>query len=1059
MAAKSSPLLTRYFTQAGTDPYQDIIWEKRNSRISNEKGETVFALEDVEIPAGWSQLATDIIVSKYFRKAGVPGTDHEISAKQVVDRIVESIRAAGESFGGYFSSESEADVFEQELKYMMINQMVAFNSPVWFNVGLYEKYGAKSNGGTNWYWNFASNQVEVVHNNYIHPQCSACFIQSVDDSVNSMFDLLKSEAMLFKYGSGTGTNFSKIRGKGEKLSGGGTSSGLLSFLKVFDAAAGSIKSGGTTRRAAKMVCLDMDHPEIMDFITWKTKEEKKVAALVAAGYSADFNGEAYQTVTAQNANNSVRVTDQFLEAVEEDGNFDTIGRLSKKVFKTYKARELWDALCQSAWQCADPGVQYDTTINNWHTCPNSERINASNPCSEYMFVDNSACNLASINLVKFLDEEGQFDLDGYRHAIRLLIMAQEIEIDYSSYPTESIAQNSHDYRSLGLGYANLGSLLMRKGVPYDSPEAYAITGGLTAILTGHAYRMSALLAERKGAFNRYAENSEPMLRVIKMHQAALNQIDQALCPPSLMEAAREDWVDALSFGEEFGYRNAQVTLIAPTGTIGLLMDCDTTSIEPDFALVKFKKLSGGGYFKIVNQSVPAALANLGYSKSEINDIIRFAIGTGSLQDAPHINRESLKKLGLTEKDLDKVEAALPAAFDLVHAFHPGTISEASLKGAGLSSDAFNDPAFQLLPALGFTNQEIEEAGLVICGRMTVEGAPKLKEEHLPIFDCANRCGKYGTRFINPYGHLRIMAAAQPFLSGAISKTVNIPNEATPEEISDYYFEGWRLGLKAVAIYRDGSKLSQPLNTKSDQKDTKLEEKTPVKLELEDSKTPSPEILKPLSGRVRMPDERQSVTHKFSVGGHEGYITVGLYENGQPGEVFITMSKQGSVVAGLIGSFATAISIALQYQVPLEVLVNKFSHVRFEPSGMTNNPNIRIAKSIIDYIFRWLGMKFLSNQNLKDLGYNNLNILDESLNGNGGTVDTIQEKSDLKIQQLTLPESSPIKVTVSGPEDKNKKKFMFDTLADAQSCPSCGGLMTRNGSCYLCRDCGATSGCS
>jgi ribonucleoside-diphosphate reductase alpha chain len=1061
-------LVSRRFTTPSKHPFDMVDWEKRDSKIINEKGETIFELKGAEIPKEWSQLATDIVVSKYFRKAGITETGHEVSVRQVVTRIAKSIREAGEEFGGYFDTKVEADAFEDELTYILVTQRGAFNSPVWFNCGLYQRYGIKGGKG-NWFWDFDEGEVRQLDHNYVRPQCSACFIQSVDDDLASIFELVKNEAILFKYGSGTGTNFSKIRGGGEKLSGGGYSSGLLSFLKVLDAAAGSIKSGGTTRRAAKMVCLDMDHPEIEDFINWKVKEERKVAALVAAGYSSDFNGEAYQTVTAQNSNNSIRVTDEFMKAVESDADWNTINRTDGKIAHTFKAGDLWQQINQASWSCADPGLQYDSTINEWHTCKVTDRINASNPCSEYMFLDDTACNLSSINLVKFVDEEGRFDIDAYKHAIRILFIAQEILVDFSSYPTRQIAQNSHDYRPLGLGYANLGTLLMCKGIPYDSDEAFAVTGALTAILTGHAYTVSAEMAARKGAFIGHAMNRNSMMDVMRKHRAASYDIDQELCPASLLEAAQECWDEAVRVGSEYGYRNAQATVIAPTGTIGLLMDCDTTSIEPDFALVKFKKLAGGGYFKIVNQSVPAALANLGYADEEINSIITYATGTGSLKGAPFINWESLEARGVTAADLKKIEAQMPSTFELSHAFTSATVSTASLKATDLPENAFSTPGFDFLKALGFSSREIEEASKYICGMMTVEGAPHLKEEHLPIFDCANKCGRYGTRYIQPMGHVRIMAAAQPFISGAISKTVNLPNSSTVEEISEIHLESWKLGLKAVALYRDGCKLSQPLNsatTADDEEGDTEEEQLEAGIQAAADHAVAAAAPTPLQTRRKLPDERQSITHKFSIAGHKGYITVGLYDDGKPGEIFITMAKQGTTLSGLIDAFATAVSIALQYGVPLEVLVNKFSHVRFEPSGMTNNPNVRIAKSIVDYIFRWMGMKFLDRTAQEQIGYNNLPKIAEpipvQIESAPTPVDSIAKESSAS---LTPPSEINHSVRLEVMVDRAEavpvaaKTFSFDQASDAPVCGSCGGMTTRNGACYVCRNCGATTGCS
>ena len=943
--------IERRYTTPGLHPFDDVEWEHRSSVIYNEKGEAIFQQKAVEVPSSWSQLATDIVVSKYFRKAGVPETEQETSVRQVIRRVAHTIRQAGETLGGYFATPSDADAFEAELTNMLVTQAGAFNSPVWFNCGLYHQYGIEGSSG-NSYWDFEKKGVAQTDNNYDHPQCSACFIQSVEDDLMSIFELAKNEARVFKYGSGTGSNFSKIRGRQEILSGGGTSSGLMSFLEVFDRGAGATKSGGTTRRAAKMVCLDMDHPEIVDFINWKMNEEKKVAALVAAGYSSDFNGEAYKTVSGQNSNNSVRITDEFMNAYLRGGKWDTKLRTTSEVCETFEAKDLMRQISQAAWACADPGVQFDTTINNWHTCANTDRIYSSNPCSEYMFLDDTACNLASINLLEFLDDDGHFDVEGFRHACRIFFIGQEILVDFSSYPTEAIARNSHDYRPLGLGYANLGTLLMVNGIPYDSEAGYAIAGAITAILCGEAYRTSAEMAAIKGAFPGFEDNREPMLRVMNKHRAAAYRINPDDCPPSLLKAAQQTWDEAVEMGEKFGYRNAQATVLAPTGTIGLLMDCDTTGIEPDFALVKFKKLAGGGYFKIINQSVPRALMRLGYAEEEVADIVTYAQGTSSLIGAPHINNVSLKEKGLTDEEIGGIEATLPSVFELSHAFNIHTVGEEGLTRIGCRPEQYNAPDFDLLSELGFTAQQIEEANNVICGMMTLEGAPHLKAEHLPIFDCANRCGKYGQRYIEPMGHVRMIAAAQPFLSGSISKTINMPSETTVEEVEAVYVEAWKLGLKAVALYRDGSKLSQPLSTSREERAEEKAEVRPI--------------------RRRLPDERPSITHKFSIAGHDGYITVGFYEDGSPGEVFLKMAKEGSVISGLMDTIATMTSIALQYGVPLESLVNKFSHVRFEPSGFTNNKDIPMAKSMTDYIFRWLGMKFLSQSQAEE-------VLTESLN--------------------------------------------------------------------------------
>ena len=891
--------IDRRYTLPGVHPFDTIEWEPRGSVIYNEKGEAIFEKNEVEAPSNWSQLAVDIAVSKYFRKAGVPETDSETSVRQLVQRVAHTIRHAGEAFGGYFATPADADAFEMELTDLLVMQRGAFNSPVWFNCGLYHQYGIR--GGTgNWYWDVEKNSVAQTENNYDHPQCSACFIQSVDDDLMSIFELVKNEARVFKYGSGTGTNFFKIRGRQEKLSGGGTSSGLMSFLEVFDRGAGATKSGGTTRRAAKMVCLDMDHPEIVDFINWKVNEEKKVAALVSAGYPSDFNGEAYKTVSGQNSNNSVRITDEFMNAYLRGDKWYTTLRTTGEIYETFEAKDLMRQISEAAWACADPGVQFDTTINDWHTCANTDRIYSSNPCSEYMFLDDSACNLASINLLKFVDEDGNFDIEGFKHACRIFFIGQEILVDLSSYPTSSIAQNSHDYRPLGLGYANLGALLMVNGIPYDSEEGYAIAGALTAILCGEAYRASAEMAAVKGPFPSFDKNRESMLHVMSKHRDEAYRISPDVCPPNLLKAAQQTWDEAVEMGRQYGYRNAQATVLAPTGTIGLLMECDTTGVEPEFALVKFKKLAGGGYFKIINQSVPRALKKLGYTDEEIDDIVTYVQGSSSLIGSAHINNVSLKQRGLTDEEIGQIEATLPSVFELAHAFNAHTVGEGGMARLGFSSEQYNAPDFDFLSELGFTQQQIEEASNVICGMMTVEGAPHLKAEHLPVFDCANKCGKYGQRYIEPMAHVRMVAATQPFLSGSISKTINMPHETTVEEVENLYVEAWKLGLKAVALYRDGSKLSQPLSTMRAEAEEEEAEARPI--------------------RRRLPNERASITHKFSVAGHEGYITVGFYEDGSPGEVFLKMSKEGSVISGLMDTIATMTSISLQYGVPLESLV-------------------------------------------------------------------------------------------------------------------------------------------
>ena len=819
--------MNRRFTQVGKNPLDAIRYVKSNSKIKDTDGKSVFEMKDVEVPEGWSQLAVDILVSKYFRKAGVKNENsaigHEVSVRQVVKRIAHTLRTGGEMMG-YFNS-ADAETFEAELSHMLVNQMGAFNSPVWFNLGLFAEYGIEGSGG-NFAYDMLTDSIKETKNAYEHPQCSACFIQSVDDDLMSIFDLIKNEARLFKYGSGTGTNFSKIRGNQEKLSGGGSSSGLMSFLEVLDRGAGATKSGGTTRRAAKMVCLDVDHPEIKDFVNWKMKEERKVAALIAAGYSSDFNGEAYKTVAGQNSNNSIRISDAFMDAVIKDGDWNTTARTTGEVIDTFKARDLWKNIAQASWSCADPGLQFDTTINDWHTCASTDKIHASNPCSEYMFLDDTACNLSSMNLVKFLKEDGSFDLDAYKHAARTFIVAQEILVDLSSYPTSRIAKNSHDYRPLGLGYANLGTLLMLKGIAYDSDEGRAWAGALTAIMCGEAYAVSAEEAAQLGAFPGYAKNRESMLKVIRKHKEAAYAIDERKVPVDLVKAAKDSWDRALTLGEKYGYRNAQVTVLAPTGTIGLLMDCDTTGIEPDFALVKFKKLAGGGYFKIVNQSVEGALQNLKYTPVQVKDILTYVLGTMNFSsNVPYLNTEFLKSKGFADADLTKIEKTLRGTFEISSAFNRFTLGEELLKRIGVPAADFEKPTFNFLTWAGLTHAQIEIANEKICGTMTVEGAPHMKDEHLSVFDCANKCGMKGTRFIAPMGHMRMMGATQPFLSGAISKTVNLPNEITVEEIEEIHMESWKLGLKAVALYRDGCKLSQPMNTKADKKeDVKIETK-------------------------------------------------------------------------------------------------------------------------------------------------------------------------------------------------------------------------------------------
>ena len=1038
-------VFSRFFTKSGVHPLDEVKYVKRSSVITNPDGSVVFKMENVEVPESWSQLATDIIVSKYFRKAGVPGTGSEVSARQVVTRIAHSIRVAGEKFGGYFKTAEDAQVFEEEMLHLLIQQKCAFNSPVWFNCGM-DLYGIKGSGG-NFYWDPVTDTIRQSTDSYSNPQCSACFIQSVDDNLMSIFDLIKNEARLFKFGSGTGTNFSKLRGRQEKLSSGGTSSGLMSFLEVLDKGAGATKSGGTTRRAAKMVCLDLDHPEIMDFINWKVREEKKVAALIAAGYSSDFNGEAYKTVGGQNSNNSVRISDEFMRAYLNDGKWQTRFRTTGDVYETFQAKDLMDQIAFAAWACADPGVQFDTTINDWHTCANTDRIHASNPCSEYMFLDNSACNLASINVMRYLRPDGTFDVEGFRHTTRVFVTAMDILVDYASYPTEQITRNSHVYRPLGIGYANLGSLLMVSGIPYDSPQASAICSALTAILTGHAYRTSAEIAASKNPFPDYKKNDSSMLRVIEKHRAAAHKISEEHCWKDILVAAHEDWEDAFEIGKLYGYRNAQVSVIAPTGTIGLLMDCDTTGIEPDFALVKFKKLAGGGYFKIINQCVPAALHKLGYSESEIQNIIEYIQGTSRLEGTPWINRETLKAKGFTPGELDKIDAMLPSVFDLSFAFTKWTLGEEALKRLGFKPEDYNHLRFNVLEALGFSKEEIIEANNVVCGMMTIEGAPLLKPEHLPVFDCANKCGKYGKRFIEPMTHVRMMAAAQPFISGAISKTVNLPHESTVEEIEKIYVESWKMGLKAVALYRDGSKLSQPLNTKSG--DSASDKKADKKNEMQ---TVHPPVLQ----RKRLPKKRDGITVESRVGGQKIYLRTGEYPDGSLGEIFVDMHKEGAAFRSMMNCFAIAVSLGLQYGVPLEEFVNVFTFTRFEPQGLVDHPNIKLSTSIIDYIFRVLGMEYLGLTEFVQIP-----PAPEELQVNKKTAQVTVQTTLIEAPAPTkdpAPKTTAIKknaaITAAGANE-----HLSNMMGDAPFCTNCGHVTVRSGSCYKCLNCGNSMGCS
>jgi ribonucleoside-diphosphate reductase alpha chain len=898
----------RCFAKDGVDPFDEIDWELRSAVIANERGELVFEQRDVEFPRFWSQQATNIVVSKYFRgQLGTP--QRERSVKQLIGRVVDTItRWAREQ--EYFASEDDLQAFSDDLKHLLVYQKGSFNSPVWFNCG-FEKA----------------------------PQCSACFINSVQDTMESILTLAKTEGMLFKFGSGTGSNLSAIRSSREVLAGGGTASGPVSFMKGFDAFAGVIKSGGKTRRAAKMVILNADHPDVAEFINCKVEEEKKAWALIDAGYDGSFTGPAYASVFFQNSNNSVRVTDEFMRAVLDDSDWQTHAVTSGEVMDTYQARNLMRQIADATWVCGDPGMQFDSTVNEWHTCPNTARINASNPCSEYMFLDDSACNLASINLMKFVREDGEFDAEAFGKACETFITAQEILVDNASYPTRSIERNSHDYRPLGLGYANLGALLMSRGLPYDSDAGRDYAAALTAVMHGSAYAQSARVArDHGGAFPGFERNREPMMRVMRKHRAALKDIDRTHVPKDLFEYAKKVWDECVELGDEHGYRNAQATVLAPTGTIGFMMDCDTTGVEPDIALVKYKKLVGGGLMKIVNNTVPMALAKLGYTANEIKEVVNY---------------------------IDENE--------------------------------------------------------------TIEGAPHLKDKDLAVFDCAFKPAR-GVRSIHYMGHIKMMGAVQPFISGAISKTVNVPKSATVEEIERAYIDAWRIGAKAVSIYRDGSKRTQPLNTSKDKQAAAAEAA---------AAGPS---------RRRLPDERNSITHKFDIAGHEGYITVGLYEDGMPGELFLTMAKEGSTISGFADAFAQAISYALQYGVPLQDLVDKFSHVRFEPSGMTRNPDIRFAKSIVDYIFRWLAAKFLSQEAQYRAGLNNR--------------DEVTSPEQLVLDVAAAAGPTPTAASPAKPSAASGAKFAaIQNQEDAPPCSTCGSIMVRSGACYKCSNCGTTSGCA
>jgi len=1088
--------VSRYITREGqtaAEVLNEVTWTHRPAKISGADGEVVFKMDDAEVPEGWSQLATDVAVSKYFRKAGVPTkSGAEESVRHLVKRVAHTLRISGEEQGGYFATAEDAEAFEAELSYYLVHQIGAFNSPVWFNCGLWHEYKIAGSGG-----NFAvdtqTGTAYVTPDAYTRPQVSACFIQSCNDDLDSIFSLVHDEARVFKYGSGSGTNFSKLRGKMERLSGGGTSSGLISFLEVLDRAAGATKSGGITRRAAKMVVLDVDHPEIRDFITWKAREEKKVGALIAGGYSSDFNGEAYRTVSGQNANNSVRVTDAFLDAVTKNGVWETRARTTGEVVERLSAKDLWSELAESAWKCADPGIQYDDTINRWHTCKQTDRIYASNPCSEFVFLDDTACNLASLNLLKFLDEKtGEFDIEGYKHACRVFFMAQEIAVDLASYPTQRIAERSHQYRPLGLGYANLGTLLMVQGLPYDSDEGRAVASALTAVMTGEAYALSAEMAGSKGPFAGFAQNRESMLEVMKMHQAAALQIDIDLAPAQILSAAHEAWARAVTLGEQHGYRNAQATVLAPTGTIGLLMDCDTTGVEPDFALIKFKKLAGGGSFKIVNQSVPRALKKLGYAPAEAQAIVDFVRGTATLKGTPDFNPSELLARGLLESEIAKIEKTLESVFDLRQAFAPHVLGPACLTRLGLAANA---KGAAVLEKLGYTTAEIDAASLQICGRQTVEGAPYLKPEHYPVFDCANRCGPLGTRYIEPMGHVRMMAAAQPFLSGAISKTINMPSDATVADVEKIHFDSWKLGLKAIAIYRDGSKLSQPLSAGDNAKAAgpalplPLPKEVPLLVaDLQKLLSVSPEQAQrmaeaclmphkslasnvvaapaplplPAAARRRLPAKRHGLTQEAKVGGNKVFLRTGEYEDGALGEIFIDMHKEGAALRSVMNCFAMLVSLALQYGVPLQVLVEQFVFTRFEPQGpVQGHDRVKFATSVIDYVFRALGVEYLHRDDLAHVTPEAAATTPSENMGSEPGTGTIPASPAIVAKAAQKAPASQVAVERAGARRaaSAQDEQLRNMSGDAPFCDGCGHITVRNGTCYKCLNCGNSMGCS
>ena len=1199
--------IKRQFTTKGTCAYNGIPFRFTSSEIRNPDGSVVFQQNNIEVPSTWSQVACDVIAQKYFRKAGIPSAlkpmaeenvpqwlwrheaeegatlGAETSAKQVFDRLAGAWTYWGWK-GHYFDEEDDALAFYDELRYMLCTQMVAPNSPQWFNTGLNWAYGVNGPGQGHFYVDHETGKLTVSQSSYERPQPHACFIQSVNDDLvgeSGIMDLWIREARLFKYGSGTGSNFSSVRGSGETLSGGGRSSGLMSFLRIGDRSAGAIKSGGTTRRAAKMVVVNVDHPDIEEFINWKVIEEQKVASLVTGSklnhrhlhqimaachetdlsdedrfdpkknkelkqaiqkarqvfvaenyiqrtiqqarvgqtsldypiYDTDWDSEAYLTVSGQNSNNTVRITNDFLKAVQNDEDWKLIRRTDGSIHRTLKAKDLWDKIGYAAWACADPGVQFDTTINEWHTCPQSGRINGSNPCSEYMFLDDTACNLASLNLVTFYKND-QFDINAYKHAAHLWTVVLEISVFMAQFPSKEIALRSYEFRTLGLGYANLGGLLMSLGLPYDSKEGRSIGGALAAILTGQSYTTSALMAKELGTFSSYTENAQSMLQVMRNHRRAaygekggyegLTIVPVPLikndCPlKELIASARQCWDQAVKLGETHGYRNAQTTVIAPTGTIGLVMDCDTTGVEPDFALVKFKKLAGGGYFKIINQRVPHALKKLGYTQEQIQEITDYAVGRGHLEGAS-LNFDGLKEKGFTEEVLEKLAPALKSAFDIKFAFNHYTLGEEfCLKTLGFSEENFKDFSFDMLTALGFSKQDIEEANNYCCGTMTLEGAPHLKEEHLPIFDCANPCGRIGKRLLSMESHIHMMASVQPFISGAISKTINMPNTASIEDCKKAYLLSWNLCLKANALYRDGSKLSQPLNSlafEEEEIESLTAQPATVKAQLVAERIVEKVIEKVIhsSNRRKLPNRRNGYTQKASVGGHKIYLRTGDYDNGRLGEIFIDMHKEGASFRSLMHNFAMAISIGLQYGVPLEEFVEAFTFTRFEPSGLVDgNDTIKMATSILDYIFRELAITYLQREDLahvkmksEDLRPDTIGELDDykHLNDPAGKenegesysrfstsleeepmasnlyVISSQTASELKTgtHGVTFHTASVSGVSVPKKADQMQRARLQGYEGDA--CGDCGNFtMVRNGTCLKCNTCGGTSGCS